>query len=222
MQLPYDIQPLTRTCLYLNFGFMAAEFGVQVANFLENGILAQTLDVEGTIIDQLAALDSSIGEVSFVQSVVAITGLVYTVCLLAALLCNAIWFYRASANAAAIDPNPDRISPGWTVGWFAIPIASFWMPFRAAKQIWLTSVERNRDLSAQVPGWVLMWWMAWLAVNVTAQITAQSYLGAETTGDLMDANTLGIWTAPFSIAAAYLLIRYQTSVAAAQTPLAHA
>ena len=217
MHLPYDIHPLTRTCLYLNFGFMVAEFGVQVANFLENGILAQTVEVEGSLVEQLGALDDSLSEISFVQSVVAMTGLIYTVILLFALVFNAIWFYRASANAAAIDPNPDRISPGWTVGWFAIPIASFWMPFRAAKQIWLTSVERNPDLTAQVPGWVLVWWMAWLAVNITAQFTAQSYLGAETTADLIDANTLGIWTAPFSIASAYLLIRYQTSVAAAQT-----
>ena len=89
------------------------------------------------------------------------------------------WFYRAYQNAAALGATELQFSSGWAIGWWFVPIACFWMPYRAAVDIWAasgsvapaaTSGQARRPDAA--PTLISVWWMTWLLcvalVNVAA------------------------------------------------------
>lgn len=73
-----------------------------------------------------------------------------------------VWVYRAMARARELTPTL-TITPGWAIGWFFVPVASFWMPYGVMTEIVEGSgvsapayAERTRTLI----GW---WWGAWIA-----------------------------------------------------------
>lgn len=55
------------------------------------------------------------------------------------ILCGVLilrWIYRANYNARQIGAAGMTFSPGWSVGWYFVPIAAFWKPYQAMKEIW--------------------------------------------------------------------------------------
>ena len=79
-----------------------------------------------------------------------------------------IWFHRSYRNLPALRAQERRFSPGSAVGWWFVPVACFWMPLRAAAEMWhatdprlpLTAGGSRRQFgpSALLAGW----WAAWL------------------------------------------------------------
>ena len=88
-----------------------------------------------------------------------------------------VWFHRAYRNAAALGAGGLRFSSGWAVGWWFVPIACLWMPCLAAVDIWKASggvtPAADGDLRRQdaAPTLVVLWWVAWLAFLVMANVT---------------------------------------------------
>ena len=72
------------------------------------------------------------------------------------------WVYRANYNARQLGAADMRFTPGWAVGWHFVPIAWFWMPYLAMREIWRASVSPSDW--ATVPVWPLLrwWWGLWL------------------------------------------------------------
>lgn len=50
-----------------------------------------------------------------------------------------VWQHRAHANLWALEVPGLRFTPGWAVGWWFIPFASLWMPYRAVSELWRAS-----------------------------------------------------------------------------------
>lgn len=70
------------------------------------------------------------------------------------------WIYRANSNARALGASEMAFTPGAAVGWYFVPIANFWKPYQAMREIWKASVspagwERQR-VSALLPTWWLL------------------------------------------------------------------
>lgn len=139
----------------------------------------------------------------------------FGVAAIACYIVSAVWLYRASANAQAIDPDPDRMRPGWALGWFAIPIANLWMPFRAVKQCWNSSIHGPGALGAAAPGFFAIWWSCWIGADILAvlsyRMSSQPGVGAQYPVLWIDA-TQGI----VACVSAMLWIRIMRGVAAAQ------
>jgi len=55
-----------------------------------------------------------------------------------------MWVYRANWNAHALGAVGMRYRPGWAVGWYFIPIASLWMPYRVMREIWQGQRQSRR------------------------------------------------------------------------------
>jgi Domain of unknown function (DUF4328) len=73
-----------------------------------------------------------------------------------------VWQHRMTANLWARDPNGLRITPGWAVGWWFIPIANLWKPFQAVRELWKASHGGGAWQSLRtwpVIGW---WWAIWM------------------------------------------------------------
>lgn len=69
--------------------------------------------------------------------------------------------FRAMKNLYTIASPDARMSPGWTVGWYFIPFANFWLPVMGMSQIWRGS---HRALGEVPPSRVLtIWWASWVA-----------------------------------------------------------
>ncbi len=58
---------------------------------------------------------------------------------LVAIIFQLIWVYRASRNARSLGAEGMQYSPGWSVGWFFVPVAGFFMPYFVFKELWKAS-----------------------------------------------------------------------------------
>jgi hypothetical protein len=72
------------------------------------------------------------------------------------------WIYRAKANTAALGAAHLRFTPGWAVGWYFIPIANFWKPYLAMKELWQASHAPGACPEAAIGGLLPRWWTLWL------------------------------------------------------------
>ena len=125
-----------------------------------------------------------------------------------------IWVYRAYANLESIGRRA-RMSAAMAVGWFFIPIANLWMPYRVIREVWDGTVGRPAG------GLIAAWWTCWLAGSVVGSI--QIPFSVSETSDAASHTAPLLMSFPSDllfIAAALLLIRIIRTVTAAQEGLA--
>src|SRR3546814_553157 len=71
-------------------------------------------------------------EVTALESALGIgRGLAWLACAIVVLR----WIHRANVNARAMGARDLAASPGMSVGWFFVPIAHLWLPFKAMRQL---------------------------------------------------------------------------------------
>lgn len=84
-----------------------------------------------------------------------------------------MFIYRCGKNCRSLGASGFEISEGWSVGWFFVPIANLFMPYKAVKEIYQAS-EPAADLrnwkSVSVPSLLGLWWGFWLASSFLGQI----------------------------------------------------
>ena len=80
----------------------------------------------------------------------------------ATLILAAVWIYRAAANMHAIRATGMTTSPGWAVGWYFIPVANFWKPYQAMREIHEASVRAQQQQTRATPSLLRLWWLLWL------------------------------------------------------------
>jgi len=81
-----------------------------------------------------------------------------------------VWIHRANRNARALGAEGMRFTPGWSVGWYFVPIMSLWKPFQAMREIWQASAQPGNWQGVQTPPLVGWWWALYLASQALAQI----------------------------------------------------
>ena len=83
----------------------------------------------------------------------------------------AVWIHRSARNAFlfnglqfSLPRQPGQRlqvmeeSPGWCVGWYFLPLAMFWKPYQAMRDIFRSSALRQPQ-----PVWLLpVWWALWV------------------------------------------------------------
>jgi hypothetical protein len=114
------------------------------------------------------------------------------------------WFYRARRNAIVFGWR-QRLSAGWAIGGWFVPVIFLWFPYMIMADIWrsgLAPAERPRP--AVLPG---AWWACWILAWGTGyqhQPVVSGPLGAHTSsyGLYLDGTRL---SAVFTAAAAVLL-----------------
>jgi hypothetical protein len=89
------------------------------------------------------------------------------------------WFWRSYQNLGALGAQELEFTSGGAVGWWFIPIACFWMPYRAAIEVWkasdplaagATSADSRRRVATSFL--IHFWWAAWLASVVLSNVMA--------------------------------------------------
>jgi hypothetical protein len=105
------------------------------------------------------------------------------------------WVYRAAANAHALGAQGLR-SAGLTVGFYFIPVASFFMPPIIMNQLFRASRSATK-WQEQESSWLIpAWWTSWLVMNVGGGVTAFWEMGAHGIDSL---ETLTMWLCVYKV-----------------------
>lgn len=90
--------------------------------------------------------------------------------MLVAVLVFLIWVYRANRNARSLGVEGMQYSPGWSVGWFLVPVASLFMPYFVLREIWKASSTNSLREWRQTPASpILVVWWAVSFINISLQ-----------------------------------------------------
>jgi Domain of unknown function (DUF4328) len=71
------------------------------------------------------------------------------------------WIHRMCFNAR-IQARHMQFTPGWSIGWYFVPIAYWWKPYRAMQEIWQESVDQAPARGSEAPGLLGLWWTLWI------------------------------------------------------------
>ncbi len=135
-----------------------------------------------------------------------IVSIVYLVTLAITIIVFGRWIYSANANARALGASGMEFSPGWSVGWYFIPVAAFWKPFQAMREIWKASknpAHWGTESTDPILGW---WWFGWITSNILGQIYFRLLMDARDRSSLAIATVFGIITEFFDLFAISLAL----------------
>lgn len=121
------------------------------------------------------------------------------------------WQYLACHNAFAIRAaisgqdhhsvlRSPYVTPGWSVGFYFVPIANLWKPYVAMREI-NESTANLTDVS--VAKLLPLWWFLWLFDTVFDTITENVWNNAETNEEIFFANG---WYAAYYLSVAVLYL----------------
>ena len=112
-------------------------------------------------IDLLQRIDAgeyvSLSEAETSDGLVATAGLLVIASVVGATIAFCSWIHRANRNLRAVTEEPIRFSPGWSVGWFFVPIMNLFRPYQVMNEIHRHSHAQQR--SSPLLG---IWWGLWL------------------------------------------------------------
>lgn len=165
---------------------------------------------------------------------VMIMGIIQVVVFLASLIVWFMWIFRSNKLARALGASAMTYSPGWSVGWFFIPIANLFKPYFAMKEIYLATISpRSFDTEQEVEDQpeslniLKLWWLVYLVDGILGKAAARMSFRAETVEQLIPSNGLTLASDIMTVVASLATIwvvreftqRQQTAFAAAEATL---
>jgi hypothetical protein len=123
-----------------------------------------------------------------------------------------MWIHRAHRNLPALGAQQLKFTPGWAVGWFFVPFANLFMPYRVVTEIWKAS-DPNGDITDGM-AWqnalpsplIGCWWACWVIAGLLGRSLFNTSLRAETPSELLNVSWLSFFADVFSIVTTGLLI----------------
>jgi Domain of unknown function (DUF4328) len=207
--LRFNLKGLTKYCVALSGFLIVCEvifiahslWALQFISALISGDFdPATVDAQGEQIDSVGVV------VSFL----------YLATLVIAFIVNGIWIYRASWNAREIQPATDRIKPGWAIGFFAVPLANLWLPFKAMRQTWNSSHDPSGMIDRPGPSLLGWWWVLWIVNGALGQMSLKMSRQAETLEEMKAVSQLDIVIFPIAVVNIILFIRILKTITDAQ------
>jgi heme/copper-type cytochrome/quinol oxidase subunit 2 len=124
---------------------------------------------------------------------------------------------RANRNARAFGSSM-TISPGWAAGWFFVPVANFWMPYQAMKEIWQGSDPdpNARPGFFEAPGLIKWWWLTYLLRGFAGPAVYFASRDENRTQAAIDLSTVTIATSVLTLISAPLAAATVRAVARRQ------
>lgn len=93
-----------------------------------------------------------------------------------------VWIHRVNANAHGLA-NGMQSSSAWAVGWFFVPIALLWKPFRGIEEAWKVSHAPDRWQILDTPPLLRIWWGFWIVSGFVGNIASRMTWSAQTVED---------------------------------------
>jgi hypothetical protein len=116
-------------------------------------------------------------------------------CLLVSYVVGGMWIYRVACNVRALGADDLDDSPGWAVGWYAVPFANLVRPFRAMRQIFLASEKPHDWDDNSKPTLIIVWWTLFLLYSIGGYITGRLTQGT----NIEDVMSLQFWLVAYRV-----------------------
>lgn len=149
---------------------------------------------ESIMLRGMYTFDADMIDVGLIISLLAV--LVQLLLYIPTVVLFCMWAYRANANARALGASDLSVSPGWTVGWFFIPVAHLWKPYQAIAEVDRASgpddptdsTSWHRSRTSMV---VHLWWAAWVIGSIAVNISSRMIANVPPQND--DIARIGVW-----------------------------
>lgn len=90
-----------------------------------------------------------------------------------------MWIYRSNKNLHAFGVKNMACTPGWSVGWYFIPLLSLWKPYQAMKEIFIKSDELT-ERPQKAPRYLLpIWWTLWILTEIIGRILFRNMMKSD-------------------------------------------
>jgi hypothetical protein len=131
-------------------------------------------------------------EVESSDSRQAMLGGVYLLLWLVTFVLFLRWTYQSNRNARFLGGNNLHHSPGWSVGWYFVPIAGLWKPYQALKEMFQASHPDfgHEWAKAPHPKLLFTWWLLFVLSTVLGQLLFRTALRAETLDEVIGSSQL--------------------------------
>lgn len=120
-----------------------------------------------------------------------------------------VWQYRAYANLRLVGSRETEYTPGWSVGYWFIPILNLFRPYQITAELWRRSELSNaRDPLGGLSGPALIgaWWIVYLVTGGVSRVSAGMLTSAKTLPQFIAATDLGILNDGVSVVSTILAI----------------
>ena len=84
-------------------------------------------------------------------------------------IASLVLLHRLRVNVDQLGATGLTSSPGWSVGWFFVPVANLWKPFQATRQTWQASENPESWSSVTAPSFIGVWWTTWILAGIIGQ-----------------------------------------------------
>ena len=141
--------------------------------------------------------------------VLTLAGFAGMVALVACVVLFCVWAHRANRNARALGAEGMEFTPGWTVGWFFVPIANLFKPYQAIREVFQASEPAANGYEwagATVPGFLKAWWGLWILANVIGNLQFR-FIFSEDPAMLAVSAWIGAVAAAVDVIATVLVIK---------------
>lgn len=98
------------------------------------------------------------------------------------------WIHRANYNARQLGAQSMKFTPGWSIGYYFIPVLMLWKPYQAMKEIWQASHNPSDWGFVKTSPLVGFWWFLYITANILGQAVFRMSTGAEELPELMNLN----------------------------------
>lgn len=129
------------------------------------------------------------------------------------------WIHRANFNARQLGAENMKFTPGWSIGWYFVPIAALWKPYQAMKEIWKTSHAPNDWEELKAPSLLSWWWFLFIASSMLGNISLRITLLAEDLDAFLNANAVTLASDLASIPLALVTLLLVKNIYGAQLAL---
>lgn len=161
---------------------------LQAASLLSSHVARGVLEsIAGMTAENREAIQAAAERSDFWQKLIAFPTLGL---LLVTYVVAGMWIHRAAANVRALGATRLENTPGWAVGWYAVPFANLVKPFQAMNEIWRASRDPQRWSALPTPLDLRVWWGLWLASCILDRVAMQFTLHAQKVPELLDANAV--------------------------------
>lgn len=196
-----DPRALTSFVVKMLWIGLGMEVGMILFTLVEFGLLHSTISDE---------------QLSSWYMVYGLFGLAYMLVFLVTAIPFLKWQYRANVNCRGFGAEL-TYSPGWTVGYYFIPIICWIRPYQVMSQIWRASDNPSDFEAAETPKFLNTWWTLWVISSILGNVSMR--LPVDTIDELKVSSVVTLIQASIGIALVLFAIKVIKGIAALQEDL---
>ncbi|QYJ98319.1 DUF4328 domain-containing protein [Shewanella alkalitolerans] len=206
-----DATQLTHWVRYMLYAQIVVALIAIGSNYLEYQLLMDY--ISGDYISEAQAVAD--GEANDMRQLVV--GVLYLLVFIASGVLILKWIYRANFNARQLGATDMNFTPGWSIGYFFIPIFCIWKPYQAMNEIWQASHDPENWSLSGFNSSISLWWLLWIVSNALGQVVYRLTDKAEELQDFINLNMLAQVSEVSTILLAFATLSVINTIYRAQT-----